>query len=108
MELAAIAAALPPSGSTRALALRREWATENGVADGIRTHDNRNHNPAQTIVSWGRGQLKTTEIPVLTHHTPDKNPYMARTIPRPVEPAAACGMGSRSQGNSASMSCKPR
>src|SRR5258706_15587062 len=52
MELAAIAAALPPSGSTRALALRREWATENGVADGIRTHDNRNHNPGLYQLSY--------------------------------------------------------
>src|SRR5947207_8347608 len=42
----------PPSGSTCALALRREWATENGVADGIRTHDNRNHNPGLYQLSY--------------------------------------------------------
>ena len=34
------------------MALRREWARENGVADGIRTHDNRNHNPGLYQLSY--------------------------------------------------------
>ena len=33
-------------------ALRCEWATEDGVADGIRTHDNRNHNPGLYQLSY--------------------------------------------------------
>lgn len=45
--------------------------------------DNRNHNPARTIVSeafWDCSRVPKTDC--LSQHTPDKNPYIATTKTR--------------------------
>jgi hypothetical protein len=49
-----------------------------GVADGVRTHDNRHHNPAERMAEVTEGLLRAKKT-FLSQHAPNKNPCVART-----------------------------
>jgi len=53
-----------------------------GVADGVRTHDNRNHNPVQRTDSALDQGAEGFENAVVSPHTTDRTRRMARTKAR--------------------------